>query len=266
MSAAATRAMRRRPRWRYVALLALGLGCSRPGNRDVEVEINRVGLDPDSGAPVVLLVDKAHTVALPISIGPAEAQAIASRLAGIDPPRPLTHDLMKAIMDRVGVGLQRVVIRELRDNTYYASLVLQWRGEEIEIDSRPSDAIAMALRFGQPIFVKRTLLEGQGAVELRGAAAEPRHRGGISVQALSDDLAAYFKVAAGHGVVVSDVASGGPLRRGDVILAVDGHPVRGPDDFRAKLHGGNGPVDLDVQRDGVRVHVAFDGRAHVGVD
>lgn len=249
-------------------LLAVGLGCSRQANREVEVEVSRIALDPDSRAPVVLLVDKAHTVALPISIGPAEAQAIASRLAGVEPPRPFTHDLMKTIMDRVGVGLQRVVIRELRDNTYYASLVLLWRGEEVEIDSRPSDAIAMAVRFGQPIFVSRALLEGQGAVELRGAGASPpRNVDGITVQVLSDELAEYFKVAAGQGVVVSEVAAtaGTGLRRGDVILAVDGNPVRDPDDFRAKLHAGTGRADLAVQREGVRLHVAL-GAGAEGVD
>jgi bifunctional DNase/RNase len=248
-------------------LLAVGLGCSRQANREVEVEVSRIALDPDSRAPVVLLVDKAHTVALPISIGPAEAQAIASRLAGIEPPRPFTHDLMKTIMDRVGVGLQRVVIRELRDNTYYASLVLLWRGEEVEIDSRPSDAIAMAVRFGQPIFVSRALLEGQGAVDLRGAAASPRSVDGITVQALSEELAEYFKVAAGQGVVVSEVAAAGTgLRRGDVILAVDGNPVRDPDDFRAKLRARKGRADLAVQREGVRIHVAVGTGAGTDVD
>jgi bifunctional DNase/RNase len=215
---------------------------------------------------VVLLVDKAHTVALPISIGPAEAHSTARGLAGVAPPRPSTHDRMKTVMDRVGVGLQRVVIRELRDNTYYGSLVLLWRGEEVEIDSRPSDAIAMAVRFGQPIFVNRALLEGQGAVDLRGVAAAPRRVDGITVQPVSDELAEYFNVAAGQGVVVSEVVAGTGLRRGDVILAVDGNPVRDPDDFQTKLHAGAGRADLAVQREGVRIHVAFGPGADNDVD
>src|SRR5512134_589017 len=144
-----------------VALLA---ACSRQSTGNVEVEVSRVALDPASRSPVVLLEDKAHNFALPIWIGPAEAHAIASRLEGVESPRPLTHDLMKSVMEHVGVGLQRVIIRELRDNTYYASIVLLWDGDEVEVDSRPSDAIALAVRFGQPIFVNRSLLEGQTAL------------------------------------------------------------------------------------------------------
>lgn len=254
--------------WLFLLTVGLGVGCAHPASHDVEVEVSRIALDPDAHAPVVLLEDKTHTVALPIWVGPAEAQSIASHLAGVDPPRPLTHDLMKTVMDRVGVGLQRVVIRELRDKTYYASIVLLWQGEEVEIDSRPSDAIAMAVRFGQPIFVNRALLEGPGAVGLPGAGAAALSVEGITVQALSDALAEYFKVAAGHGVVVSAVSAsaGTGLRQGDVILAIDGSPVRDPADFRAKLYAGSGRVDLAVQREGARIHVAFGSGAHHDVD
>jgi len=248
--------------------MGLLAGCSRQLGRDVEVEVSRVALDPASRSPVVLLEDKGHTVALPIWLGPAEAQSIAARLEGVEPPRPLTHDLMKTVMDRVGVGLQRVVIRELRDNTYYASIVLLWEGEEVEDDSRPSDAIALAVRFGRPIFVSRTLLEGQAALNLRGASAAPLSVGGIIVQGLSHDLAEYFDLPAGQGVVVSDVTTlaGAALRRGDVILEVDGDPVRDPSDFRAKLRAGSGRADLSVQREGTRIHVAITATARGAVD
>ena len=133
---------------------------------------------------------------------------------------------MKTVMERVGVGLQRVVIRELRENTYYASIVLLWDGEEVEIDSRPSDAIALAVRFGQPIFVSRTLLEGQTALDLRGVRGAPLSVGGVTVQVLSAEMAEYFDLPAGQGVVVADVAAAADdgLRRGDVILEVDGEP------------------------------------------
>jgi uncharacterized protein len=240
-----------------IVAMALLASCSRQANREVEVEVSRIALDPASRSPVVLLEDKQHTVALPIWIGPAEAQSIAARLEGVEPPRPLTHDLMKTVMDRVGVGLQRVVIRELRDNTYYASIVLLWDGEEVEIDSRPSDAIALAVRFGQPIFVNRALLESQAALDLRGAEVVPISVGGITVQGLSRDLADYFDVPEGHGVVVADVASDAALRRGDVILEVDGDPVRDPADFRAKLQAARGRADLSVLRAGDRIHVAL---------
>jgi len=265
-SSAAARFGRRLPRWLLLLGVGLAAGCSRSASSDVEVEVSRVALDPASRSPVVLLEDKAHTVALPIWIGPAEAQSIATRLEGLDPPRPLTHDLMKTVMDRVGVALQRVVIRELRDNTYYASIVLLWDGEEVEIDSRPSDAIALAVRFGQPILVNRALLEGQAAVDLRGVSATPLHIGGVTVQGLSSELADYFDLPARQGVVVSDVEAGTPLRRGDVILEVDGSPIHDPAELRAKLRAGSGRADLSVQRDGSRIHVAFAAAASDDVD
>ena len=257
------------PRWLLLLGVGLVLGCSRRSSPDVEVEVSRVALDPASRSPVVLLEDKGHTVALPIWIGPAEAHAIASQLEGIESPRPLTHDLMKTVMEQVGVGLQRVVIRELRDNTYYASLVLLWDGEEVEIDSRPSDAIALAVRFRQPIFVHRTLLESQAALDLRDARDDVALRvGGVTVQGMSDELAAYFELPAGRGVVVADITepAGDGLRRGDVILEVDGDPVRDPADFRAKLRAGSGQVDLSVQREHVRIHVAFASAATGNID
>jgi hypothetical protein len=238
--------------------IVAAVACARRPDPEVEVEVSRVGVDPASRSPVVLLEDKSHTVALPIWIGPAEAHAIATQLEGVEPPRPLTHDLMKSVMEHVGVGLQRVVIRELRDNTYFASLVLVWDGEEVEIDSRPSDAIALAVRFRQPIFVDRALLEGQAALDLRAARGEALRVGNVTVQGLSDELADYFDLPAGQGVVVSDVSGpAGALHRGDVILEVDGSPVRDPVDFRAKLRAGSGRVDLSVQREHARIHVAF---------
>jgi bifunctional DNase/RNase len=246
----------------------LAAACARQASPEVEVEVSRVALDPASRSPVVLLEDKAHNVALPIWIGPAEAHAIASRLEGVESPRPLTHDLMQAVMERVGVGLQRVIIRELRDNTYYASIVLLWDGDEVEIDSRPSDAIALAVRFGQPIFVNRTLLEGRTALDLRESGGAALSVAGVTVQGLSDELAEYFDLPAGQGVVVSDVngAAAAALRRGDVILEIDGDPVSDPADFRAKLEGHQGSAELAVQRDGAKLHVALAPDADERVD
>lgn len=249
-----------RPWLRWTLLLGVGLAsaCARQPSSDVEVEVSRVAVDPTSRSPVVLLEDKGHTVALPIWIGPSEAHAIASRLEGVEAPRPLTHDLMKSMMDRVGAELQRVVIRELRENTYYASIFVLMDGEEVEIDSRPSDAIALAVRFEQPIFVSRALLEGQTALDLRGAGGA-LSVGGVTVQHLSAEMADYFDLPEGSGVVVADVEddADGELRRGDVILEVDGSPVLDPADFRAKLHARDGSSDLAVQRDGSRLHLAF---------
>jgi hypothetical protein len=230
---------------------------------EVEVEVSRVALDPRSKSPVVLLEDKAHTVALPIWIGPAEAQAIAMQMEGIDAPRPLTHDLMKSVLERLGVALRRVVIEDLREATYYARIVLVRSGEEVEIDSRPSDAIALAVRFGQPIFVAAALLEGQNAIELQDTTAASAPLRGLAVQTLSDALADHFALPRGHGVLVSDVAgdAGIELRRGDVILEVDGSPITDVADLRRRLAGA-AEGELSVQRSGARLHVPFPKKPH----
>jgi bifunctional DNase/RNase len=241
-----------------VGMLAM-VGCTRGRSGEVEVEVSRVAIDPASRSPVVVLEDKDHKMALPIWIGPAEAQAIASRLEGIETPRPLTHDLMKNVLDRIGVGLRKVVIRDLRENTYYAHIVLDWDGEEVTIDSRPSDAIALAVRFGQPIFVSRALMERESIVARSGSSGDALTVGGITVQVLSEELAGHFDLPHGQGVVVSDVAAGehDGLRRGDVILEVDGRPVRDPEDFRAQVTAQSRATDLAVHRNGSRIHVAF---------
>jgi bifunctional DNase/RNase len=225
--------------------------------------VSRVALDPTSKSPVVLLEDKAHTVALPIWIGPAEAQSIAMRLEGIDTPRPLTHDLMKSVLERLGVALHRVVIEDLQDATYYARIVLVQSGEELEIDSRPSDAIALAVRFDRPIFVAAALLEGQNAIDLRAAVAAPVTLRGLTVQTLSDALADHFLLPHGYGVLVSDVAEEAriELRRGDVILEVDGSPVTGVADLRSRLAVAS-VGELSVQRSGARIHIRFQKERH----
>jgi bifunctional DNase/RNase len=258
-----TQANRIAPLSALLVVCLLGSACSEPPVAEIEVEVSRVALDPNSKSPVVLLEDKAHTVALPIWIGPAEAQSIAMRLEGIDAPRPLTHDLMKSVLDRLGVTLRRVVIEDLRDATYYARIVLVRSGEEVEIDSRPSDAIALAVRFGQPIFVSAALLEGQNAIDLRGTAAAPATMRGLTVQALSDALADHFLLPHGVGVLVSDVDedSGIELMRGDVILEVDGAPVKDVADLRRRL-AAVPEGKLSVQRSGSRIHVRFPRNRH----
>src|SRR5207248_4368484 len=134
-----------------VAGLQSAAGAAGP----VEVKVDGVMLDPDSGSPVVRLVEKAKAHReLPIWIGPFEAQAIALEMQGVPAPRPLAHDLMKQLVERLGAKLDRVEIVDLHDNTYFARLHLQGAdGRELAVDSRPSDAIALALRLHGPILV-----------------------------------------------------------------------------------------------------------------
>lgn len=114
-----------------------------------------------SNQPIVLLREVGGDRFLPIWIGAVEATAIAFAQQGVVPPRPMTHDLFKDVLDAVGVTLEQVRITEVRDNTYYAELVLSGG---LEVSSRPSDSIALALRTGSPIYASEPLLDEAGVL------------------------------------------------------------------------------------------------------
>lgn len=116
-------------------------------------------LDPNTQAPVVVLKDESGEVILPIWIGIAEATSIASVIKQLTMARPLTHDLMRDVFQELGVKVERVVITELRDSTYFAELVLSAGEKALIFDSRPSDAIAIALRAAAPIYVTQQVLD-----------------------------------------------------------------------------------------------------------
>lgn len=126
----------------------------------VRMQVYKVGLDPRR-VPFVLLSDEDHKRVLPIWIGAFEANAIASELQGKVFPRPLTHDLLRDLIAEFGFELTEVSITHLEDSTYYALLHLRGPGRNLEMDCRPSDAIALALRTGAPIFVAEEVLEVQ---------------------------------------------------------------------------------------------------------
>lgn len=127
-------------------------------NNKIQVEIMGLAASPASGgAYALILKEVSGTRRLPIIIGAFEAQAIALEMEGIKPPRPLTHDLIKNIIDALGVSLHNVFISELRDGTFFARLALN--SMNTEIDSRPSDAIALAVRYGVPIFVSEVVMD-----------------------------------------------------------------------------------------------------------
>ncbi len=131
----------------------------------VQVDILGLSTSPSSaGAYALILKETNGKRKLPIIIGAFEAQSIALELEGMKPPRPLTHDLMKNIIDTFAVSLNEVFINELRDGTFYAKLFVEGVSETQEIDSRPSDAIALAVRYGVPIFVEEEVLQEAGVV------------------------------------------------------------------------------------------------------
>ncbi|MFB3051024.1 MAG: bifunctional nuclease family protein [Acidimicrobiia bacterium] len=128
----------------------------------IPMDVVGVRVELPSNQPIVLLREKDGSRYLPIWIGANEATAIAIALEGIQPPRPLTHDLMRSVIDAVGALAVRVVITEMRDSVFYADLALEVSGKEIQISSRPSDAIALAVRTGTPVFTISGVLEEAG--------------------------------------------------------------------------------------------------------
>jgi len=128
----------------------------------VELTVVGVRLEVRSNQPLVLLREVSGGRFLPIWIGPWEANAIAMALQGIEPPRPMTHDLMKEILEALDATVNRVVVTELRDGTFYAVIDLSYDSRRQEISSRPSDAIALAVRMGVKIYAEEEVLEAAG--------------------------------------------------------------------------------------------------------
>lgn len=125
----------------------------------IEMFVGGLMMDPNTQAPVVVLKDESGDVILPIWIGVPEATSIASALKQVQMSRPLTHDLMKEIFDQLGVVVQRIVIHDLKESTYFAELVVTFGDKVMVLDSRPSDALALAVRTSAPIFVLTKVLE-----------------------------------------------------------------------------------------------------------
>jgi len=125
----------------------------------IEMELTGVRVELPTNPPIVLLRERGGERYLPIWIGAAEAAAIALSLQGVVTPRPMTHDLLKNILDDLTVEVQRIVVTELRDSTFYATIALQRGTDGFEVSSRPSDAIALAVRMSVPIFAEEGVLE-----------------------------------------------------------------------------------------------------------
>jgi bifunctional DNase/RNase len=137
-----------------------------------EVRVSGLSIDPVTHTPIVLLKDKENQDVIPIWIGLLEASSIATQLEDIKLARPMTHDLMKNILNDLDAVVSRVEVNDLRKNTFYAVIHLNWNGMDLAIDSRPSDAIAIALRTKSPIFVDQKVIEKSRKVESAQLAEE----------------------------------------------------------------------------------------------
>ncbi|MDD5224422.1 MAG: bifunctional nuclease family protein [bacterium] len=132
----------------------------------IPMKVTGITIDPFTNMPIVILKDFEEKNAVPIWIGLVEASAIASELEGIHTPRPMTHDLLRDILGQLNIKISRIAVMDLRDNTYFATIFLQDGTTEIEIDSRPSDAIALALRTGSTILVDDKVISKSRQIEL----------------------------------------------------------------------------------------------------
>jgi hypothetical protein len=151
----------RRPRARLEALVRDASDTSLMR----QMKVDKLGIDLLTHDPVVILKDMDGSHYLPILIGPFEATAIALALEGAPVPRPLSHDLMRNILETLNANLEQVVIHDIRDSTFFAKLVVRTNGELQEIDARPSDGIALALRVQAPIFVSDKIVLEEATAE-----------------------------------------------------------------------------------------------------
>jgi bifunctional DNase/RNase len=131
-----------------------------------EMKVAGITVDPFTNTPIVLLKDLDDKDVLPIWIGLLEASSIATALENIDTPRPMTHDLLKNILDNLHVKVLRIEVNDLKDNTYYAMLHLEVNKKKFTVDARPSDAIAIAIRTGASIFVEESVIQRSAKVDL----------------------------------------------------------------------------------------------------
>lgn len=227
----------------------------------VEMKVKRVMLDPSTKTPtaVVILESVKDKKLVPIWIGNEEATSIAIELESVATPRPNTHDLIRNLLQGIGATLHHITITDLRNNIYYAVITLRHKGQEFQIDSRPSDAIAVALRMKAPIYASPQVLAKARQLPLPEKTREDfrKIRGGLHAQDLNSELANLFGLQTADGVLIADVELGSPasnagLQRGDIILKVDGKTVHKVADLEGLLAGGkkSGQVKIEVFRKG----------------
>ncbi len=194
----------------------------------IKVKFHNLTIDPQSKQPVVLLADPNEERALLIWIGFFEARAMHSEMQGIEPFRPLTHDLLKRIIQKSDGTIHHIVITHLKENVYYANIVIERNGSFFEIDARPSDSIVMALKFKAPIYVAKDLFEKMSISIKEQAEIEDEY--GITLQDLTPSLARYLAYESDRGVLVSNLRKGSRAEKdgievGDILVEIDGQTI-----------------------------------------
>jgi bifunctional DNase/RNase len=217
----------------------------------IRVSIHNLIVDPASQQPVVSLTDLDEKRALLIWIGPSEARAIYAELQGIKHSRPLTHDLLAGIIKKVDGKIHHIVITHTLENIYYAVIVIEKNSTLVEVDSRPSDSIVMALKFEAPIFVSKSLFEKMSIPigEPEGVA----EKYGLTLQPLTPELAQYLAFTAKHGVMVAGVQKGSRaetdgIKTGDIIVEIGGQTVESVPAMQDAMIKEKAPVKVRIFR------------------
>jgi len=247
---------------RKLALPAILLSCSIPlativcstlgQERSVRMKIAGIRGNRVNGQVIVILKEEDGLRILPIVVGDDQALSIHLGYEGLPSPRPLTHDLMVQMLKAMETHIEKVVITDLREGTYYAEVVLQHAQQTHKIDARPSDAIALALRVDAPIFCCTGLLQ-QEAVEERDTDLPPQtvaHGWGFVVQNLTPSLAEFF--GRREVVLVADVRPDSPaeqagLRAGDVIVRLQNSEISNMKDFAKQLAAQRDQEELGIK-------------------
>jgi len=141
----------------------------------IEMTIKGLMVDPITNTPIVLLRDKGGQRVLPIWVGIFEANAIALQIENVATPRPMTHDLLRNVIADLEASVEKVVVSDIKDNTFYALIYLSLKGESLAIDARPSDAIALALRTRAPIFVEESVIENAKPFDVAAETPNTEH-------------------------------------------------------------------------------------------
>ena len=194
----------------------------------MKVKFHNLTVDPQSNQPVVLLADPDEERALIIWIGFFEARAMHSEIKGDVPLRPLTHDLLKQIILKSNGTIHHIVITQLKENIFYANIVIKQGNDFVEIDARPSDSIVMALKFKAPMYVSKELFDKM-AVSIK-EQTEIEDEYGLTLQDMTPSLAKYLSYESEQGVLVSSIQKGSRAEKdgiqvGDILVEIDGNPI-----------------------------------------
>jgi bifunctional DNase/RNase len=232
---------------------AMDLSPSSEQSKLLPVKVYKLILDPVSQHPVVILADALGERALPIWIDDFEANAIHSEMEGIKHRRPLTHDLLERIIETASAKIHQIVITQLKENIYYATIRMEVAGTFTEIDARPSDSIVVALKFKAPLFVSRDLFVDKAILLSERKEIEQHY--GLTLQNLTPSLAQAFAFESTQGTLVSDVRQGSRadkdgLERGDIFVTLDEGPVDNVAAVRHALERGKTLLKAKIFRKG----------------